>query len=180
MKRYFVFDVESIGLHGQAFAVGGGCFLENGAVQWEFRIACDPALAEGSDIDRKWVHENVPPIEITASGPKMLRDLFWAMWSKGKREGCIMAADCAWPVEGRFLNTCIEDNPVSRAWEGPYPLVEISSVLMSAGMDPVAEYDRLPSEPKHDPLGDARQSARLLSAALHELEQHRKIVAALE
>ena len=39
--------------------------------------------------------------------------------------------------------------------------------MLCAGMDPMATYDRLPAElPRHDPLADARQSARLLVEAL--------------
>jgi hypothetical protein len=43
--------------------------------------------------------------------------------------------------------------------------------MVAAGMDPMATYDRLPTEPQHDPLGDARQSARLLMQALGRLRK---------
>jgi hypothetical protein len=79
----------------------------------------------------------------------------------------MLAADCAWPVEARFLAACVDDQPEQRAWEGPYPLIDIASVRLAAGLDPLATVERLPSEmPAHDPLADARQSARLLIEAL--------------
>jgi hypothetical protein len=82
------------------------------------------------------------------------------------------AADCAWPVEARFLARCVNDKPREREWQGPYPLMEIASYLEAAGMDPMKEYDRLPSElPKHNPLCDARQSARMLSMALARITE---------
>jgi hypothetical protein len=74
---------------------------------------------------------------------------------------------CAWPVEARFLAACVDDNPMTHEWSGPYPLHDLASVLMAAGRDPLAKNERLPGElPEHDPLADARQSARLLLAAL--------------
>lgn len=170
MKSFFVFDVESIGLHGEAFAVGGGVYLENGAGQWEFRLAVDPRDCNGSDEDRKWVNENIPAIENTHRSPKQMRDAFWELWLKAKKDGCTMAVECGWPVEARFLAQCIDDDWESRRWQGPYPLQEIASFISAAGDDPMETKDRYPSEmPKHDPLADARQSARLLAESIAKL-----------
>jgi hypothetical protein len=55
---------------------------------------------------------------------------------------------------------------------GPYPLHEIASFMTAAGMDPMATYARLPDElPKHHPLADARQSARLLWLAVSRIAE---------
>ena len=164
---FFVFDVESVGLHGEGFAVAGGVYLANGAAQWEFRLACPIAECAGSDDDRQWVKDNIPAIEETHRSPRAMRDEFWKQWMKAKAGGAVMAADCAWPVEACFLMRCVNDDREARKWEGPYPLHEIASYLDAAGLDPMAKYPRTPSEmPMHDPLADARQSARLLSEAL--------------
>lgn len=171
MKSYFVFDVESVGLHGEGFAVGGGVFLENGAIQWGFRLACPVSECSGTEEGRGWVKENVPTMEETHRSPKAMRDAFWNLWIKAKAEGAVMAADCGWPVEARFLIQCVNDNLREREWQGPYPLLEIAAFLLAAGMDPMAKYPREPSElPEHDPMADARQSARLLSSALLLIE----------
>lgn len=165
-----MFDVESVGLHGEGFAVGGGVFLANGAIQWGFRMACPTDECIGTDEGRKWVKENVPQLEITHRSPRQMRDEFWNRWSKAKREGALMAADCGWPVEANFVGSCITDDP-SRMWDGPYPFHEIATFLEAAGMDPVAKYPRTPSElPQHDPYADAVQSARLLSEAISKLK----------
>lgn len=170
MRRFFVFDVESVGLHGEGFAVGGGVFLENGANQWGFSLACPIAECKGDDNGRDWVKEHVPVLGETHRSPKTMRFSFWFMWLKAKNEGAIMAADCGWPVEARFLAQCVDDD-ATRFWEGPYPMVEISSVLMCAGMDPMTKYPRQPSElPEHNPYADAVQSARLLAEALGKLK----------
>lgn len=169
MKSYFVFDVESIGLHGEGFAVAGGVYLENGAVQWEFCFACPTTMAFGDPEDRKWVSKNVPAMEITHREPFSIRDAFWGEWIKAKSQGAEMAAECLWPVEARFLASCVGDDPLSRTWTGPYPFHDIASIMLAKGMDPKATYPRTPSEmPAHHPLSDARQSARLLSEALYK------------
>lgn len=166
MKSYFIIDVESIGLHGEGFAVAGGVYLENGAAQWEFCLACDPASGSGTKEDRKWVLENVPVIEITHRSPRAVRDAFWLLWMRAKKDGAVMAAECLWPVEARFVEACIQDDH-SRNWDGPYPFHEIASVMLAAGMDPMDTYERAESEkPAHNPLSDARLSARLLAEAI--------------
>lgn len=169
MRSFFVFDVESIGLHGEGFAVAGGVYLENGAVQWEFCFCCDPNQAEGLASDRDWVMRNVPVMEITHRSPYMVRRAFWHVWEKAKANGAQMAAECLWPVEARFIRDCIKED-AQREIATPYPFHEIASVMLASGMDPLAAYDRTPSEmPPHNPLTDARQSARLLSEALSKI-----------
>lgn len=172
MKSFFVFDVESIGLHGDAFAVAGGVYLENGAPQWEFCFSIPPQEARGTIEDREWVTKTVPPIEETHRSGIKMRDAFWGEWTKAKSQEATMAAECLWPVEAGFLLRCVADDPHSRKWTGPYPFHEISSLMLAAGMDPMATYDRTPSEsPAHHPLADARHSARLLAEALGRLKK---------
>lgn len=172
-SHYFVFDVESVGLHGQGFAVAGGVFADNGAIQYGFQFSADPDDARGREDDLQWVKDNVPQFDTTHRSMRGIRDAFWAEWEKAKAQypGIVAAADCGWPVEARFLCECIDDDLVNRRWGGPYPFLEISSVMMAAGMDPMADYPRASSEmPKHNPYADAIQSARLLFTALQKLE----------
>ena len=173
---FFVFDVESIGLHGEGFAVAGGVYFSDGTVDpdSEFVFSCHPDEAEGRKEDRKWVKENIPYIKGADGKPRDVRLAFWKHWLayKSKYPQLVMAAECAWPVEANFLSACVADDGTARNWEGPYPLHEIASYLVAAGMDPMASYDRLQSEmPKHHPLGDARQSSRLLCEALEIIQE---------
>lgn len=171
MKSFFIFDVESVGLHGDAFAVAGGVYLENGAAQWEFQFCC-PTNECSDPSDLEWVRNNVPVMEITHRSAPMMRDAFWDVWMKAKAQGAQMAAECLWPVEARLVLACVNDDLASRKWEGPYPFHEISSIMLSAGMDAMKNYERSPSEsPAHHPLSDARLSARLLAQALSKLSE---------
>lgn len=168
---FFVFDVESVGLHGEAFAVAGGIYI-NAAAQSEFRFCCPLEEAKGDDDDREWVKANVPVIEITHRHPAAVREAFWSEWEKAKKRypGIAMAGECIWPVEAGFVAACIRQEIADRKWSGPYPFHEIASVMLAAGMDPMATYEREESEkPAHEPLADARQSARLLATALRSL-----------
>lgn len=165
---YMVFDVESIGLHGEGFAVGYVVVNDRGERLEDGYAACSPDAASGTDEGRAWVKENVPPLEQFLSTPVGVRDCFWGTWQHWKERGALLVADCAWPVEARFLAACVDDHPDPRYWEGPYPLHELASFMVAAGMDPMAPYDREKDEPQHHPLGDARQSARLLIRTLTE------------
>jgi len=135
-------------------------------------MSCPLEECQGDNSDREWVKANIPALAVTHRGPETMRYQFWENWMKAKAEGAVMAADCGWPVEARFVIACIDDDPENRKWNGPYPFMEIASFLAAAGMDPMTKYDRTESEmPVHDPLGDARQSARLLSMALEKLSK---------
>lgn len=177
MKPAFVFDVESIGLHGEGFAVAG-CIITGPPTsldpgrEGEFVFACPPYMAFGNEPDRAWVAANVPPIAVTHTNPKEVRDAFWAEWEKAKAKypGIEMWAECLWPVEAHFVEACVADAPTNRIFAGPYPFHEIATMMTAARMDPMATYERLLDElPKHDPLGDTRQSARLLVEAQGKL-----------
>lgn len=168
MKLYMVFDVESVGLHGEGFAVGYVVVNGNGERLEENAFACPPDNARGEHKSRLWVMDNVPAMEYSNQTPSGVRNAFWLRWLHWKAKGALLVADCNWPVEARFLAACVDDSTVWREWEGPYPLHDLASILLARKCDPLATNPRLPDEvPEHHPLNDARQSARLLLEALH-------------
>lgn len=165
---FFVLDVESIGLHGEGFAVGWT--VQQYGKEIDFGIAvCEPEMAQGYVANLEWVKKNCPKINILAhERPVQVRDEFWLQWQKWKTKGAIMASDCAWPVEARFLIDCVNDLYEQREWGGPYPLIDIGSVLFANGVDPLTKFPREENElPEHDPLADARHSARILNQTLY-------------
>ncbi len=181
--------MESIGLHGEGYAVGW-VYVVDGVEVRAGREACDPWVAYGTKDDRDWVAANVPAIPMTQNSTRDVRAAFRAAfrsaWFDAKADGAIMVADCAWPVEANFLTACAADIPEARRWgrpyplhdvpeahlqvhrwRGPYPLHDVATARLCAGLDPLATVMRLPNEePKHDPLADARQSARLFAEAM--------------
>ena len=166
--RIMSFDVESVGLHGEGYAVGW-VVLKDGVEISSGYAACPSAHAEGTVADRVWIEANIDPHlpDPTHHTPREVRDHFWAAWMSEKVAGAVLAADCAWPVEAGFLKLCIADCPLERNWDGPYPLHDVATARLAAGLGPLATVERLPvEEPKHHPTADARHSARLLIGAL--------------
>lgn len=168
---FMVFDVESVGLHGEGFAVAWVVVDLEGKRLDEGCLACDPSLCSGTDESRQWVRENVPPLQVTSLTKQHLRNTFWHQWRGWADQGAVLVADCAWPVEANFLSACVQLNHDDRKWRGPYPLHDLASVVLARGGNPLAVTERLPDElPAHHPLMDARQSARQLIACLKPQE----------
>lgn len=174
---FMVFDVESVGLHGEGFAVGWVIFENGEEIDAGIRVAPMPA-ARGDESDRQWVTENVLPHlpEPNRRDTKGVRTGFWTEWLHWKEQGAVLVTDCGWPVEANFLSACLADDPEARKWQGPYPLFDISSVLLANYEDPTGTFPRFSNEePAHNPLNDARQSARVLMTALKNIDAHFKM-----
>jgi len=173
MTIFIVFDVESLGLHGEGWQVGYVVVGEDGQEFEHGSFECQPGEAAGFGNqgqiaeDRAWVAEHCRPHVhlFDCKNPAEVRAKFWARWLHWKEQGARLAADVCWPVETGFLTACIQDH--GDPWAGPYPLIDIASVRLAVGLDPLATVERLPNElPAHNALADARQSARLLLEAL--------------
>jgi hypothetical protein len=181
LSTFFVFDVESIGLHGEGFAVGWVVVDRNGSEVDSGYVCILPDIcAEGAEGDRSWVSENVlphlPEPTVKHEGvseeamKNALRTIFWAHAQYWTNQGASFWAECGCPVETNFLEACVQADIETRNWQSPYPLHEIASVMTAAGINPIEPQPRLESEePKHHPTADARQSARLLIEALDKL-----------
>lgn len=167
---FMVFDVESVGLHGEGFAVGFVVVNRQGVELECGLMACHPDRAAGDPEDREWVSKNIPLLPMLRTAllsPFHVRDAFWVKWQEWKLKGALLVADCCWPVEARFLIACVADDPSNRKWRGPYPLHDLASILLAAGKDPTQKFERKENElPEHNPLADARQSARILRDVL--------------
>lgn len=155
------FDVESNGLHGEAFAVGAMLITVEGEIKGEFAARCpidgyvDP-----------WVEENVLPsleaLPITHKTLRKMRRAFWAWYIKTKPKADFVLVDNGYPVEARFLIACQDDDPAHRYAEHPFPLLDLSSLLVQAGYEPLADREKLVKEEiekkkilKHNPTWDA-------------------------
>lgn len=166
---WMVFDVEAVGLHGPAFAVGWVVVDRAGVEREASELWTPPKKLLAADDDQAWVAANVTHNEsaILCSDPAEVRARFWDRWMYWKERGALLAADVPWPVESSFLSECVGDVYSERIWAGPYPLLDVASVRYAIGLDPLAAEPRHADElPAHCALADARQSARLLLEAL--------------
>ena len=173
MNYYFSFDVESVGLFGEPFAVGWVVVDQEGTELDSGYAGMTPPL---TDPDTEvWLAANVYPAlpepQYTEGYRQNFSGLcadFWEAWEQAKVDypGIIMVCDCPFPVETNFLTQLVRERRLSMV-DSPYPLIDVASVLLARGLDPLKPYTRLPNElPVHNPVNDARQSARMLVEAL--------------
>lgn len=169
--HFFVFDVESVGLFGEGFAVGYVVMNDNGTFVEQGLASCPMDNAMGRHEDRQWCVDHIPLLNqrmaeinwVSFVKPREVRSWFWSMWQPW-RHTAYMAADCPWPVEMHFLASAIADAYAFRTDESPYPLIDVASVVLAKGGNPTETFDRHSGElPIHNPLCDARQSARILN-----------------
>ena len=148
------FDIESNGLHGDAFAIGAVVLDANGKVYDKFTGRSEIV----GKID-EWVEQNVLPVitdmEITHSSYKHLRDNFWAWFVKAKKECDYVLVNNGYPVEYRFLLQCQEDDLDVRFWDHPFPILELTSLIVGAGKDVQETKIKVMSEQKDKLKGDA-------------------------
>ncbi len=160
----FSFDVESIGLHGEGYAVGFVVCSATGTMLEEGVFSCDPICAEGTQSDRDWVARHVPTFAHTHASPREVRAAFWARWLFWREQGALMLSDCAWPVEARFLAACVDDIGETAHWSGPYPLLDVATIrhVMQTKFTFSEVIKRRQDElPEHHPLSDAKYGLRL-------------------
>ena len=169
LKKVFMFDVESDGLHGEGFAFG----VVKAYITTDGYVVIDrhAAAAGVEEVKDQWVKENVIPglkkaidageVEVLEDSIA-LRNKFWDLMQQAKKEGYEIWSDCNWPVETNFLSACIADDPESRAWEGPYPLKDLATLLdINISREELSglKYD-------HNPVHDAEASVVCLGKVL--------------
>ncbi len=189
-KYLMSLDVEAIGLHGEGWAVG---FVVYDAAHFVLStvmptpvemtlIFCKPERARGTLEDHEWVKANCkisgvksehtqsanPSFRISeVSHPAGVRSDFWNRyrgWQKKANNKLATIGDTVWPVETNFFSACIEDKSPLETWTGPYPLLDLRTIVQVFDNRSDA---RLPSElPEHDPVNDALYSARRLWEAM--------------
>lgn len=179
MPKHFIFDVESIGLLGEAFAFGAvlgeikqGEFIETQS--WLHSCSKDTAVGFGSAesvaADHKWLSQNVPELKITCSTPfelrtqfaKILRGLLPPHDAASTRFWC----DWSHPVDVPFVRDVMRQ-------EGWISIPGIDDINTLIRMVRLPALNRLHIE--HDPLADARHSARRLAAGWTEVIRLKKL-----
>lgn len=169
--RIVSIDCESVGLYGPVWAIGAVA-IENGKEQATFAAK---SIMYPEQLSDEWVRENVWPqcVDLPTTSPASLFEQFAIWWLDYKIESTAIA-DFGVPVEARLFREL-----VSRAligpFDGPYPLHELGTLLLAAGVDPDinrAEYAEV-ERSQHNPLDDARVAAYCWQKAAAELDRAR-------
>ena len=162
-KNLFFVDAETDGLYGPVLSIAviitnfEGCELERH--YWGIQKA-------QLQIKSEWVQQNVVPImgeyEPCRSEKDML-DRFWKIWAK-YHDSAYAVADVSYPVECTVFHRCILENAEERGPEGPFPLLDLSSILIAKGIDPLAERRQLvdmQEKKMHNALTDVKVSIEI-------------------
>lgn len=168
------FDIESNGLHGKPFAVAAVVVDMNGLTQDTFVAR----IKINDDVD-EWVAENVLPVmtdmPITHGSYRAMCDSFWRWFTSAQEQSDYVVVSNGYPVEYRFLADCQDDDIVARYWEHPFPILDLTSLLIGHGV--YAEKQRLKLLAKttadrqlkrHNPLDDAQTTALTTITLLSE------------
>ena len=157
MQTKFLFiDAETDGLYGSFLTVGLVVTDDAGNM---IEKAYYGIKKENMMISDVWTRENVFPVlgdyEACEDEAELLEKV-WAFWMK-YREEAYAAADVMYPVESRLFMKCVMNNESERKYLGPFPMLDLSSLLMAAGYDPLIDRAELLDE---DENGRLRLSIR--------------------
>ncbi len=165
IQKYFVFDTETAGLLGKTFAVGYVVVGSDGKeISSGWKSSGLESVYAGTN-DTNWLKKNIPEEVLS---PKiedenyLTRDEMKKWFIDVFQESeAILVADCLYPCEAGWLRECELT---------PCPIHEVATALLMAGKDPIGTYPRLKNEqPKHHPLFDARQSARIFIECINSI-----------
>lgn len=153
--RYLFVDADTDGLYGRFLAVAALACDEQGGNVESFSCRWDYADA---DVESRWVRENVLSTlknrRILPTEEDMLEE-FWSFYRKQGKVLCV--GDVTYPVECRLFEKCVRLNMSEREFEGPYPFLDLGSMLYACGMDPDSDRSALVGAGA-DVLDDAHMS----------------------
>lgn len=162
--KILCFDLETNGLHGEAFAAGAIVIDATSNVLDTFTARTNIV----GEVD-EWVEQNVLPaisdMPITHKDSHEMREAFWQWYLQAEPKSDYVLVSNGYPVEYRFLLQCQEENLAERYWQHPFPILDLSSLLIQAGLDPTSKNKLLNSLvtkenfKSHHPLHDAKVSA---------------------
>jgi|GEM_PF-1033037 len=155
------FDLETNGLHGNAFAVGAVVMSADGNIVDQFTGRCE--ITEAVD---SWVEANVLPLlgdmPVEYADYQALREGFWEWYLQAEPQSDYVLVSNGYPVEYRFLLQCQEEDIEGRYWQHPFPILDLTSILIASGNEP-SDKNQLMNEivrkgkfSRHHPLHDAK------------------------
>jgi len=148
------FDLETNGLHGPAFAVGAVLMGCDGTVHESFSARCEIVGAVDGWVEKHML-QAIKAMDITHKSYVDMREAFWKWYVQTEPQADYVLVNNGYPVEYRFLLDCQEANLDERYWQHPFPILELSSLLLMLGQKPEIEGKFT----IHHPLDDAKVAA---------------------
>ncbi len=146
MRNKFLFvDAETDGLYGTFLSIAVILTGYEGNEIERYYWGINPKTLQ---IQSEWVMQNVVPImgdyEICRNEDELL-EKFWNVWDKN-RENTFAVADVCYPVESTLFQRCVLHDLEERQMKGPFPLLDLSSMLLAKGIDPLVDRLELSDE----------------------------------
>ena len=171
-SKILCFDLETNGLHGQAFAIGAVVMLADGKILDEFTARCKITTRVDD-----WVSKNVLPViedmQISHGDYEAMREAFWRWYTRTEPTVDYVLVSNGYPVEYRFLLDCQQANLDERYWQHPFPIIDLASMLLGLGLLSDSSKKELITKATagkqfnpHHPLHDAKVTALTAFAAL--------------
>lgn len=172
MKDKLVFvDVETDGLYGKFLTVAmvvtdwAGNELEQ--IYYGIR-------REKMHVTEPWVAENVIPklgkYETVENEVELLQKA-WRFWERYS-EDAYAVCDVGYPVETRFFAACVMQDEKECAMRAPFPLIDLSSLVLAKGYDPLIKREELivdcENEKVHNALYDVKVSILIWRKLMEE------------
>lgn len=169
-KKLVFIDVESDGLYGSFLTVA---LIVTDSKGNEIERAYYGIKRENMHITEPWVEENVIPklgvYEECETEDELLRKT-WNLWQK-YREVAYVVCDVGYPVEARLWEKCTRLDLEENTFKAPFPLVDISSMLLAKGIDPLIDRAKLlgiNGDMTHNAMYDVETTVRLWQFVMEE------------
>ena len=158
-NKYFFIDAECDGLNGAFISVAMIVTNEKfNEIERKYIGICKDKLI----VNDKWTRENVVPYMgeyYGVSSECELLEEVWHFWRKYADEAYAVG-DVIFPVEARLFQKCINRDITNRNLQGPFPLLDLSSLIFAKRMNPlipreqIISSDRIITGKRHNALYD--------------------------
>lgn len=160
-SKYIFLDAETDGLYGKFISIA--MVVADHAGNELEHIYVGLSNPE-KHIKEKWVLENVLPIlgkYEEYDDEHSLLEAAWSFW-RANAQNSYVIADVMHPVESRLFAMCVEQDVEERIFQGPFPMLDLSSMLYTVGINPLEAREKL-AKPldngmQHNALYDARMA----------------------
>ena len=160
-NKYLFVDAETDGLYGKFISIA--MVVADHAGNELEHIYVGLSNPE-KHIKEKWVLENVLPIlgkYEEYDDEHSLLEAAWSFW-RANAQNSYVIADVMHPVESRLFTMCVEQEVEGRIFQGPFPMLDLSSMLYTVGINPLEAREKL-AKPldkgmQHNALYDARMA----------------------
>lgn len=137
-KKLFFVDAETDGLYGKFLTIAVIITDYKGNELERYYWGIEPKNLE---VQSEWTRKNVLPIMgkyEECQNEDDLLERFWHIWEKNYKVAYAIA-DVCYPVESTLFRKCVLKDEKKRLIKGPFPLVDLSSILLAKGIDPLTE-----------------------------------------